>query len=492
VTTDISVLRDVEVRLRDGLRTKAEVWLPSEGEPHPAILVRTPYLKECAAPTATVDARQATSRGYAVVLQDVRGCGGSEGTFYPFATEEADGFDSVGWVADQPWCNGDVVMAGSSYVGATQWLAAASAPPSLRAIAPTLSSDDYGEGWSYRAGVPELGFLTTWSVAGLVPEKDRMLDDPTRSWDDVGSAQAVAPWLHDWLANGPGSPYWRERSVAHRRHEIKLPVLVVAGWYDVFLAASLRSFARSMNRSDRLIVGPWAHTETLSHLVGVGNVGIAGLGDGVFGWILDFYDAVLAGRDPGSSRVRAYLLGARRWVDLECWPPAGGGQLEVAIDPGSFAVRPATPVPALGGRALLVQVPGWGYGIADQRPLVGRDDVHRAATIAVGQDTIFAGPVTADLVTSAEGVDGSSAYWVATLCLEQPGGALHNIAEGVVRTVLGAERAQVDLGDVFLEAPAGSTLVLFVAGSSFPRWPKPVSELRQCVMAGSKLKMRTP
>ena len=115
--------------------TRAEAWVP-DGPSGPAILVRTPYLKETAAPSPVADVRLATERGYRVVVQDVRGRGSSEGEFEPFVNEEADGADSVAWVAEQRWCDGRVVMAGMSYVGATQWLAAAAAPPALRASLP--------------------------------------------------------------------------------------------------------------------------------------------------------------------------------------------------------------------------------------------------------------------------------------------------------------------------------------------------------------------
>jgi putative CocE/NonD family hydrolase len=124
----IRLLRDVAIPLRDGVQTSAEVWLPDDGQAHPAMLVRTPYLKETAAVTAVLDSRLATARGYAVVLQDVRGRGASGGVFDPFVHEEADGSDTVAWVAEQPWCDGRVVMSGISYVGATQWQAAVGAP----------------------------------------------------------------------------------------------------------------------------------------------------------------------------------------------------------------------------------------------------------------------------------------------------------------------------------------------------------------------------
>ena len=260
----IRIEREAPVPMRDGAVLRAEVWRPDDDAPHPAVLVRTPYFKEAAAPKAVNDPRRATERGYAVVLQDVRGRGTSEGAFDPFVHEEADGADSVGWVARQPWCDGRVVMAGMSYVGATQWLAAVAAPPALQAIAPTLSSDEFGAGWSLYDGVPEHGFLTSWSAASLLPVGSQWLDDPERAFDDVDALAAAAPWTRDWLSEPAGAAYWRARSVAHRRAEVQVPALMVGGWYDIFLGATLRSFARSRHPSDRLIIGPWGHDSDLS------------------------------------------------------------------------------------------------------------------------------------------------------------------------------------------------------------------------------------
>jgi uncharacterized protein len=259
---DVRLLRELAVPLRDGTVTRAEAWVP-EGPPGPALLVRTPYLKETTAPSPVVDVRLATERGYSVVVQDVRGRGSSEGEFEPFVHEEADGADSVGWVAEQDWCDGHVVMAGMSYVGATQWLAAAAAPPALRGIAPTLSSDDFAEGWSYAGGVSELGFLATWNAIDLAPFEERWYDDPLRGCDDLEGLARIAPWSADWLRAAAEPDYWRSRSVAHRRDDVTVPALVIGGWYDVFCDASLRSFARSRHDDDRLVVGPWGHDAQL-------------------------------------------------------------------------------------------------------------------------------------------------------------------------------------------------------------------------------------
>ena len=57
----------------------------------------------------------------------------------------------------QPWSDGNVGMYGTSYVGATQWLAAIAAPPSLKAIIPTFTASDYYEGWTYQGGALRMG-----------------------------------------------------------------------------------------------------------------------------------------------------------------------------------------------------------------------------------------------------------------------------------------------------------------------------------------------
>jgi uncharacterized protein len=486
--TDLRVLRDAPVPLRDGTVTRAEVWLPDGRPPGPAILVRTPYLKESAAPKPITDARAAADRGYAMVVQDVRGMGGSGGEFEPFVNEERDGADSIEWVAGQPWCDGRVVMAGMSYVGATQWLAAAADPPALKAIAPTLSSDDYAEGWSFRSGVPEIGFLATWSATDLPPFEQRWFDDPLRGCDDPDGLAAIAPWWADWLREPAGSDYWRARSVAHRRDDVTVPVLAVGGWYDVFCDATLRSFARSRHPHDRVIVGPWGHDSSLEHLVGDANLGFAGSDDAdpLFPRILDFYDAPLEDRAPPLPRVRVYVLGARRWVELDEWPPPGASPARTGLQPGDVPVDPSDPVPSLGGRGLLTWVPGGGFGVRDQRPNAARDDVVVAARDAAPERRWFAGPATATLRTAAEPGD----MWAVTLCVEQPDGALHNLTEGVGIDD-GAGTAEVALGDVCTTVEPGQPVVALVAGSSFPRWPRPPQRATQRLLDGSALDLTT-
>src|SRR5262245_29601862 len=119
--------------MRDGTVLRADAYLPDGDDPVPAVVCRTPYNRSFPlTPLAALDPERATEAGIAVVVQDVRGLYDSEGEFSPFFSEGDDGYDTVEWVASQPWCDGNVAMTGRSYPAATQWRAALEAPPHLR------------------------------------------------------------------------------------------------------------------------------------------------------------------------------------------------------------------------------------------------------------------------------------------------------------------------------------------------------------------------
>ena len=97
--------------MRDGVLLRSEVYLPNNATgPLPVVLIRTPYTSTegaCAKPCEDLAAR-----GYAVVNQDVRGTGQSQGVLTPFFQEQHDGYDAVEWVAKQKWSNGKVGLWG--------------------------------------------------------------------------------------------------------------------------------------------------------------------------------------------------------------------------------------------------------------------------------------------------------------------------------------------------------------------------------------------
>src|SRR5437870_1317712 len=98
--------------MRDGVSLATDVYLPNDDGPHPAVLVRTPY--ERVQERCVEWGRFFALHGYALVVQDVRGRGDSEGEWAPWINEFDDGHDAIEWVAGQPWCDGRVGTLGGS------------------------------------------------------------------------------------------------------------------------------------------------------------------------------------------------------------------------------------------------------------------------------------------------------------------------------------------------------------------------------------------
>src|SRR6185295_11478929 len=131
----------VQIPMRDGVKLVANLWLPAEPGPHPVIVMRTPYLRSRSKHQDL--GPYFASRGYVLVLQDVRGRGDSEGEFGYWFAEIEDGYDTVEWLAAQPWSTGKVGMLGLSYAGSTQWLASKDRPPHLACIVPAGAGGRY-------------------------------------------------------------------------------------------------------------------------------------------------------------------------------------------------------------------------------------------------------------------------------------------------------------------------------------------------------------
>src|SRR5215475_14525694 len=174
---EVITQHDVPMKTRDGVVLYADIYRPKSAEKLPVILMRTPYDKSvnwAVGPTYTM-----VQRGYVVIIQDVRGRHTSEGEWYPFRHEQADGYDTVEWAAALPYSNGKVGMMGGSYVGATQMLAAIAQPPHLAGIAPNVTASNYHDGWTYQNGAFEQWFNQNWSTQLARNTLDRLIDQNT-------------------------------------------------------------------------------------------------------------------------------------------------------------------------------------------------------------------------------------------------------------------------------------------------------------------------
>ena len=157
----------MRVSTRDGIRLATDIYLPDAPGAMPAVLVRLPYDK-CGRYTFMPSiAPLFTERGYAFVVQDVRGKFRSEGDTIAFDHEIEDGYDTIDWIVAQPWCDGNVGMWGDSYYGFTQWAAVASGHPALKAIVPRVTSADLGQ--IFGASTPTSRWRADLLVRGRIP-----------------------------------------------------------------------------------------------------------------------------------------------------------------------------------------------------------------------------------------------------------------------------------------------------------------------------------
>jgi uncharacterized protein len=491
--TSMRVDRDVAVELRDGTVTYADVYRPAEDGKYPVILQRTPYDKSLI-PLALpqIDMLRAVGRGFAVVIQDTRGRHTSEGDFKPFHQEMNDGYDSVEWCGTQSWSDGNVGMIGASYIGAVQWLAAVMAPPHLRAIVPVVTASDYYEGWTYQGGALEWGFMVAWVPPYLASEalvnrrfgssptdETRnqlvgMLDNMKNTFDTLPLKELplmgdLAPYFKEWVSHSTRDEFWKAVSIEDRHSNVQVPALNVGGWYDIFLAGTLRNFmgvrengaTAEARKGSQLIVGPWIHSNPPAHGTGTVDFGVkASQGstpvrydqDAIY---LRFFDRWLKGEQNGvddEPRVKIFVMGENVWRFENEWPLArtqftpfylhsngranssdGDGTLS-QDEPGrersdNFLYDPNNPVPTVGGQLCCypTQLP---YGAFDQREVERRSDVLVYSTPPLERDTEVTGPIQVQLWASTDAPDTD---FTAKLVDVAPDGSARNLTDGIIR-----------------------------------------------------------
>ena len=485
----VSKQTDVPARMRDGTVLRADVYRPDTSDPVPVILMRTQYGKSGAQvqPSRYQSPDWFASHCYLVVIQDVRGQGASAGTFSEFTHDRDDGYDSVEWAAALPGSNGKVGMYGSSYVGATQWLAATATPPHLVTIVPANTASDYYDGWMYEGGEFRLAFVQPWAIGLATTAAENRRDDTTAAALKAAAADstrwldflpyralppmqpanpAVAPWYFDWVAHSTRDDFWRQWSIRDRYPSVRVPVLDIEGWYDAFLAGGIENFTGMVNSAgtsegrtnQRLVIGPWDHvdwgrpgSEPAPSLKDIGPVGETPINELMLAW----YDHFLKGVDnhvSGKPRVDYFLMGANRWKSADSWPLpntqwsryflSGDGQIEsrtrtlstaapgTGQAPDHYVYDPTDPAPSVGGHSCCGAKSG-PQGPYDQIPVEQRSDVLVYTSDPLSSDTEVTGPTTVDLWASSSAIDTD---FTAKLIVVKPDGDAINLNNGILRT----------------------------------------------------------
>ncbi len=416
-TYGIVIAKDVMVPMRDGVRLASDIYRPAqEGEPvagqWPTILARTSYDKSAQRYVDSIP-DFFTPRGYVVVLQDLRGRYRSEGFGQYFHTanvrEGVDGYDSIEWIAAQPWSNARVGMVGSSHVAMVQTAAALYRPPHLTAIWPDVGPTNIYAHMSREGGAMALHMFgalflhaqdsqeaqrdpDAWKtiVDAMEHMRDLVLSMPFKPGQTpLRAVPNLEKTLFDYYYRGTYDEWWAQDCndfSAHFARHADIPGTYSGGWFDPFAIATTTYFAAMSKQNSapqRLIMGPWTHMGSRNTLSWAGEVDFGP--DSVWGFPKvnpdqeRWFDRWLKGVSNGVEQeppVRIFVMGGGngqrnaegrlnhggRWRSEHEWPLARtqytpyylqrSGALDTeasATGAQSFTFDPQHPVPTVGG-----------------------------------------------------------------------------------------------------------------------------------------------
>jgi putative CocE/NonD family hydrolase len=483
-----TVEKDVMVPMRDGVELATDAWIPS-GAPAPTLLVRLPYgkdLPQLLAYGLTPNVFALVEAGYAVVYQDCRGTWRSGGEFVPMLNEPNDGADTVAWLLDQPWCDGNVGTYGPSYLGFVQWASVSAGAP-LKAIAPAVTTTDYYTApWLSEGGAVSWQTFQGWSTQMAMVETLRQLKrgsgdpqllaelvaamaDPEPHLAALPSSRRPAlekvwPWWAEFLSHPSRDAFWQGLSVIDRAEQVTVPALHIGGWFDIFVANTARSFTELRARAgtadaregQRLVIGPWDHLNATG-IYPDRRFGLAGdaISQDLTGQHVRFFDRYLRGRADaldGTAPVKIFVMGIDQWRDEQDWPLPdtryvpyylhGSGQANTAAGDGelspaapaenaadTFLYDPRRPVPTLGGRVMLPTTAN-AAGPVDQRPVEGRDDVLCFTSAVLTEPLEVTGHVELTLFASSSAPDTD---FTGKLVDVFPDGRAIFLTDGIIR-----------------------------------------------------------
>lgn len=492
------------IKLADGTRLAARLWLPLDAEldPVPALLEYLPYRKRDG--TVVRDALThpyLAGHGYACVRVDMRGNGDSDGLMADEYTKQelSDGVEVIAWLARQPWCSGKVGMFGISWGGFNALQIAALRPPALGAVITLCSTDDrYEDDIHYKGGTllnENLGWAATMLAYSSRPPDPAIVGPHWREmW--LQRLQHQPFLLMEWLRHPHRDAYWKHGSVCEDWAAIEVPVLAVGGWNDAYSNAIPR-LMNHLTCPRKAIIGPWAHKYP--------HFAVPGPRIGFLQEMRRWWDQHLKGVDSGIMAepalrfyvMNAYLPGALpehiegRWAGEAIWGQGHMGHRTWFLNaPGQMTTNADVEQPLALSSPQTTGFAGGEYCVIWLGPeFPGDQRADDAGSLCfdspvLEQDCDVVGQTTVDLHFS---VDQPVAYIALRLNDVWPTGevsrityhlqnlCMHESRQTPTPLVPGQRyRMRIKLDDVAWRVPAGHRLRLAISTSYFPMmWPAP-------------------
>ena len=499
------------VEMRDGVRLLTDVYLPDGEGPFPVILCRVPYGTRSEYVFQYKVGRYFADRGFAYIAQNVRGRFGSEGDFnaYVDGHEVPDAYDTIDWIVEQSWSNGNIGVMGESYYGYTTLAAAASGHPAIKAISPAnitiIREKQTLDGaypiqasgmWSLDMDDAEHGEYQDTSAVDITSL-------PLIGWGESAGIRDVL-WrqrVTDYLVD----PQGRIEEAYAQLGEINVPGLYFGGWYDSFTRGSIDMWNRALQgkrgAEQWLVMGPWDHDSMSGGVSGYepeNRVGKIDIGDAAamtyYELLTEFFANYLKQEENNFEerlRVLYFNIGDNGWRQSDAWPEKrtrfqslylSDGALDDAVpeaaSAASYRYDPRDPV------TITADTNVWSRaaGLPDRSALLERDDVLTYESDVLGSDLDISGPITVQLYASSSAVDTD---FTAALVDVFPDGYSLLIQEGILRASYRDKtappspieagtvyRLEIDLWATSFTVPAGHRLRVEISSSNFPRFAR--------------------
>lgn len=507
------------VPMRDGTRLAADLFLPHERERWPTILIRTPYNRKS---RTAASYRYFAEHGYAVMIQDVRGRYASQGIFGGTEQEGPDGNDTINWIAAQPWSNGRVGMAGSSYLGMAQWWAAVQGNPHLLTISPMCAGDDeYEDRFYSQGGALQIGHRLLWLAENLTPPShvrplfgSYVTHLPLKNADILATGVMLPQW-RTALAHPSRDAYWKRLSIRERIRDVKIPVMSWGGWYDEYGESDLDAFARlaSQHTIVETWIGPWAHDPGRRFPNrDFGPAAHVAIRAEQLRWFDRWLRRNTEVKEPTGTdaALHLFVMGPNIWRQEREWPlqrakatplylasgghansSDGDGALEwqpvPASPPDTFVFDPRHPVPTAGG-AICCDPVVLPPGPLDQSQIEKRQDVLVYTTKPLQEDIEVTGTVRAVVYVSTSANDTD---FTAKLVDVDTEGKPTLVTDGIQRLRYrlslsapvfvkrgNAYQISIDAGVTSYVFSPGHSIRLEVSSSNFPRFDRNLNSVR--------------
>jgi putative CocE/NonD family hydrolase len=529
---EVKVEAGTKIAMRDGVKLATDIYLPQSKGKASVILIRTPYKKEM----VEIQGRYYARRGYAVAIQDCRGRFGSEGVWEPFINEPKDGYDTIEWLAAQPWSNGKVGMIGGSYVGWVQWWAASQRPPHLVTIIPNVAPPDpfynipYEHGAFFIFGAiwwaDVLESKATGDFSGVAFSKigEKRYGQMLRALPVIDLDKAVlgkenAYW-RQWIAHPTDDDWWAPADFLHNLRDVNIPAFHQSGWFDgdgIGTKLNYLQMKEYGHPNQKLTIGPWGHTDTAARKIGDHDFGPQAVIDLQRDY-LRWFDYWLKGVDNGIAReplVSIFVMGSNQWLHGNSYPlpetkftklyfsgagkansSKGDGRLTFdepppGAPPDKYVYDPGDPTPDPDfyetteeqDKQVRSADEKKSEAEAHHEKVTGeRQDILVYQTEVLREPLTFAGPVSATIYASSSAQDTD---WFATLVEIEKDGKTFTLAAGKLRarfrnSVHKPEplnpgqiyEYKLDLWQTGITVPAGDRLRVEVASADFPMFSR--------------------